>query len=317
MGKHRKHRVIEIEGIATAMEPIAHGGDKTGGTVTEFRRVRIQTSPGVFEDMPQISANSIAGILRDNCARWCMDQIDYEVRDLRVFDLLTGGGKLTKVSNKKSFIDLFEEKELRRLFPLIGLFGGSVGNRILDGLITVSNWTPICAELKTALPEEYHDLADEYSIADLLTEMYFTRRDDKKRRDMQQYIAAEVIDAYQSEEAERTEEQQALAAGEATSMRYGTEALAVGTMFHVSFKLYNPSDVELGCFFGGFGYFYENPKIGARGRRGMGRVRLDLKQYRLAGPARVEEPMALQALELASQHMQDNREQIVQMLESL
>lgn len=100
-------------------------------------------------------------------------------------------------------------------------------------------------------------------------------------------------------------------------MRYGMEALAIGTKFHVNFKLYNPSDVEIGCFFGGLGYFYENPKIGARGRRGMGMVSLDLGQYKMQGPARVEEPLAVHTLELASKHMQDNRNKIVELLESL
>lgn len=308
-----KRRIIRIEGIAEAIEPIVHGGERTGGTVTEFRREKMRVG-NRFEYMPVISANSIAGILRDQCAFWCLDQLDFDqFEDLRSFDLVTGGGALVSAGNAK-YVDLFEEHQIRKLLPVVSLFGASVGNRILGGRIDVDRWVPVCVETKMALPEDLWPLAETWHIEDLLQEVNFTRRDDKKNRDWQAYIAPATLHEYQHEQAARAERGDANAAGASMQMRYGYEALAQGTTFSVGFTLRNPTDVELGVFFGGLGYFYERPKIGGRGARGFGRVVLDLHQYRLVGPGRVENDLALDSCEVAAKHLEENRAQIETLL---
>ena len=321
-----KRRMIEIEGTAEALEPIVHGGEKTGGTVTEFRREKRKVE-GVFDYLPILSANSIAGHLRDQCAAWCLDQIGYEqLTDLRPYDLLFTGGALVSAKGRRggggvlfgaprSYIDLDEERTLRELFPVIGLFGGSIGNRILGGRIDVDAWTPVCVELKPALPGWLHEAADRYSVADMLQELNFTRRDDKKSRDWQDYIDPDVLAEHQRVQAMHDERGDAAEAGARTQMRYGFEALAAGTLFYVHFLLRNPNDVELGVFFGGLGYFMMRPKVGGRTSRGFGRVKLDLKQYKLVGPGRVEEPMAIDAMQAAQTHLVERKEQIIAALE--
>jgi len=308
-----KRNMIRIEGTAEALEPVIHGGERTGGTVTEFHREKIRVDDH-FEYMPVISANAIAGILRDQCAFWCLDQIEFtQFEDLRAFDLLTGGGALVAAGSAK-YVDLYEEHELRKLFPVVSLFGASVGNRILGGRIDVDRWVPVCVELKSALPEGLWEMAGQWHIEDLLQEVYFTRRDDKKNRDWQAYIAPDTLAAWQREQASRAERGEANEAGRPMSMRYGYEALAQGTMFSVGFTLRNPTDVELGVFFGGLGYFYERPKIGGRGSRGFGRVKLDLHQYQLVGPGKVEHPLAVETMEKAIEHLLSHKEQIEQAL---
>lgn len=328
-----KRRMIEIKGTAEALEPIVHGGEKTGGTTTSFRREKVKVGD-VYEYMPIVSANSITGQLRDQCVAWSLDQIGFKAfTDLRAFDLLFGGGTLTKARQEfrsktgagmlfeamqpKAYIDLNEERALRDLFPVIGLFGGTIGNRPLGGKIDVENWCPVCAELKAYLREELWPLAEQIHIEDLLQELNFTRRDDKKNRDAQDYIDPETLAAYQHEQAVRDEDGAMGEAGMSLQMRYGFEALARGTIFQVSFTLRNPSDVEMGVFFGGLTYFEARPKIGGRTARGCGRVKLNLGQYRFAGPARAEEPMALETIETASAHLAARREQIIAVLEAL
>lgn len=311
-----KRRILQIAGVAEALDPIIHGGERTGGTITEFRREKMRVD-GSFEYMPVVSANSIAGILRDQCAFWCLDQIEYgKFKDLRAFDLLTSGGALVRAASDK-YVDLFEEHKLRNLFPVLSLLGGSVGNRIIGGRLDVDRWLPICAETKTALPDDLWALAAQYHIEDMLQEVQFTRRDDKKNRDWQGYIDEAVLAEHQRAQANRLEADDADAPGVATSMRYGFEALAQGTLFSVGFTLRNPTDVELGVFFGGLSYFYERPRIGGRGARGFGRVKLDLRQYQLTGPARVEHPLAFESMETASAHLVANKDQITRILEGL
>lgn len=310
-----KRNMIRIEGTAEALEPIIHGGERTGGIVTEFHREKVRVGDH-FEYLPMVSANAIAGILRDQCAFWCLDQIEFDrFEDLRMFDLLTGGGMLTSAGNAK-YVDLFEENELRELFPVISLLGASVGNRILGGRLDVARWVPVCVELKSALPEELWEMAERWHVEDLLQEMYFTRRDDKKNRDWQMYIEPETLAGWQREQASRAEKGEGNRAGAPMSMRYGYEALAQGTMFAVGFTLRNPTEVELGVFFGGLGYFYERPKIGGRGSRGFGKVRLDLQQYQLVGPGKVKHPLAVESVEAAREHLLERKVQIEQALRS-
>lgn len=312
----RKRNIIRIEGTATALEPIIHGGDRTGGTVTEFRRELVRVGD-YFERLPVISANSIAGILRDMAAFWSLDQIGIDtIKDLRAFDLLTSGGALTKIGTEK-YVNLFEEKKLRELFPVISLMGGSVGNRIIGGKLDVDRWVPVCAEMKSALLEELWPLAERWHIEDLLQEVQFTRRDDKKNRDWQSRLAPETLDAWQRQKEAFDMNDDAPAPGAPTSMRYGFEALAQGTVLSVGFTLRNPTPVELGVFFGALSYFAERPKIGGRGARGFGRVKLELKQYQLRGFTRVEGPLAVESMDAALEHLQAHADEIKRAMEGL
>ena len=317
-----KRNMIRIEGTATALEPVIHGGDRTGGIVTEFHREKLRVGDR-FEYMPFISANSIAGILRDQCAFWCLDSIGYEsFTELRAFALLSGGGMLVAATGregkrKAKYVALYEEHELRELFPVVSLFGASVGNRIIGGRIDVDRWVPVCVEMKAALPKDLWEMAEQWHVDELLQEVYFTRRDDKKNRDWQEYIDPDTLAEWQREQATRAERADVNEAGQAMSMRYGYEALAQGTVFSVGFTLRNPSRVELGTFFGGLGYFYERPKVGGRGARGFGRVSLDLHQYQLVGPGRVEHPLAMETVQEATEHLRAHKEQIEQALEGL
>lgn len=307
-----KRNIIRIAGIATAVEPIIHGGERSGGTVTEFRREKVLVD-GVFEYLPSYSANAVAGLTRDNCAFWCLDQLPNfeQFTDLRAFDLLTGGGNLVAAKGDK-YVNLFEEADLREMFPVISLFGGSIGNRILGGRVDFSAWSPICEEWSAYLPDHIKPLAQGVYMADLLQILNWTRRDDKKNRAMQDLIEPETLAAWQRENAGRAEKGDAGSSGEAMSMRYGYEALAIGTQLYVEITLRNPTPVELGVLFGGLSYFYERPKIGGRGARGCGRVKLDLHQYKVTGPAQIEEPLALDSMTAAAEHLQQREAQILE-----
>lgn len=315
-----KNSLIVIEGTATALEPIHHGGEKSGGTISEIRRELTRVGDE-YEYLPVISANSIAGTLRDQCAFWCLDQINYPkfhgTLGLRAFDLLTsGGGRVAKVNGKKKDdgqINLAAEKELRDLFPVISLFGGSIGNRMLRGRLGVKNWVPLCDEMKWQLPEEYHERAARVHIEDLLFEAQFSTRDDKKNLLWQDRIAPETLSTWLAENEKLDQANEAK--NKPISMKYAMEALATGTEFYVRFWLQNPSAIDLGAFFGALTYFNNMPKIGGRGNRGFGEVRLDLRQYEITGPSKVENALAQETITQAAEHLQTQRERIIQMIE--
>lgn len=312
----KPRNLILITGTAEALAPIIHGGDHTGGTVTEFRREKMRVGD-VFEYLPVISANAVTGILRRCCAAWCLDQLEIDtLTDLRAFDLLTSGGTLTRASGDK-YVDLFEQAEFRDLFPVIGLLGASIGNRVLGGVLDVSRWVPICQETMRALPADLHPLAAQFHIEDLLQEVSFSRQDAKKNRDWQSYLSEDVLRQHQGKSAARAESDEADAPGAATSMRYGFEALAQGTFLSVEFLLRNPSPAEMGVFFGGLTYFEQRPIIGGRGARGFGKVKLDLHQYQFVGPGRVENPLAVETMEFAATHLVANRDKIQAILAGL
>lgn len=305
---------LKLEGHAVALTPIVHGGDKSGGTLTELRRERIRVGDA-FIAVPVISANAIAGILRDCCAHWCLDQAGVTTLDnLRAVDLLSSGGMLTKVKSDSSYINLADERRWRELFPVIGLFGASIGNRVLGGRIDVHRWLPLCQELVPYLPPDLAPLARQFQLAELLQELEFTRNDDKKNRYWQDRIVPDLLARYQDEKEAR---ELADEPGASTSMRYGFEAFAAGTMFSVCFLLRNPTRLELGAFFGALSYFQSRPVIGGRGSRGFGQVQLHLKQYRLSFPASVEEPLAVETMAETSAFLREHKDDIVKTLERL
>lgn len=308
----KTRNIIRLAFVATALEPIIHGGERSGGTVTEFRREKVRVGAD-FEYLPAVSANSIAGITRDNCAYWCLDQLPKFTRftDLRAFDLLTGGGNLVAAKGDK-YVNLFEEAQLREMFPVISLFGGSVGNRIIGGRVDFSAWTPVCEEWSAYLPAAIRPRAKGIYMADLLQVLNWTRRDDKKNRAMQDLIDPDTLAAWQRGNAARDEAGDAAESGTAMSMRYGYEALVAGTELYGEITVRNPSDVELGVLFGGLSYFYERPKIGGRGSRGCGRVSLDMHQYKVTGPAQIEEPLAIATMEAAAAHLASHEAQILE-----
>lgn len=332
----RRRNYIKIAGIATALEPIVHGGERDGTNIAGWRKEKIRVGDG-WEYLPvAFSANAVGGgVIRNNCAEWCIDQLPKfkEFAELRAFDLITAGGTL--VSAKKDgktadkYINLFEEHELREMFLILGLLGGSVGNRVLGGRLDVADWVVICQETKHYLPEylgsgdagddatNLHALADKVSIADCRKILDFTTNDRKKDRHFQDLIKPEVLHQWQREQAARVENDKAREHGDSMSMIYGYESLARGTQFYVEFMLRNPSELELGAFFGALTYFMERPKIGGRQARGCGLVRLELDQYHMVGPAAIkdETPLAetaLRAMDAASQHLQEREAQILE-----
>lgn len=304
-----------IEGTATALSPIIHGGDSRG-TMMELRRVKMVVD-GRIELIPVISGNSIRGILRDACAEFSLRAAGINrLSDLRVFHLLFGGGALVS-AGEESYIDIREERTLRELLPALSLFGGSVGNRVLGGRVDVGEWVPICRETKERLPEAYAVKADTLSIYDLVDMISFTRRDDAKNRRMQDWLEEDALFLYQKAKETKHKANEAEEPGQAQQMRYTFECFAPGTVFYVEFTLHHVTDIELGTFLGGLALFATRPHVGGRASTGLGKVRLDLKQVRFGEPVRLVSEIAQEKVELARRHLAERKEEIQCLLQGL
>lgn len=280
--------------------------------MTEFRRVKAVVD-GRIELLPIISGNSVRGLLRDACAEFSLKAAGIgELKDLRAFHLLFGGGQLVSVDSGK-YIDVVEERRLRELLPALSLFGGSVGNRILGGRLEVGEWVPICHETKGMLADEYQELAV-LSIYDLLDIVSFTRRDDARSRKLQRFLTQDTLAVYERRKAAQQESQEQ-DDEQSQQMRYSYEVLVPGTQFAVEFALHDADEVEMGTFLGGLALFATRPAIGGRASSGMGRVKLDLEQVRMDEPVRLVSELAPEAIEVARRHIAERSQAILELLE--
>lgn len=267
-------RTYILEGIVTALSSISHNGGERNGTITQLRREKFVQPNGKVAKVPVISGNAIRGILRDRGMYSMLNELGYGVEgdgsvkglSLQAFYFLFSGGALTSTGTEGINIETF--REMREAIPLIGLFGGAVGNVIMPGKMKIGKLIPICSETAHLIPNRF--ISDEPStIWDFCqTEMY-TRRDDEKNDRVRMLISKPAIEA-QGYEAKKTAPQQ---------MKYEVETLAAGTKFFWRITLEDVSDVEFEAFLATMLFFSKSPNIGGKGAVGHGEISIHLDKW--------------------------------------
>ena len=136
---------IEFTGIVTALSSISHGGGQSFGINSKLRREKFVQLDGSVEEVPVISGNAIRGQLRDLGMRHMCRVLGYgEATEddgrplglsLPAFYFLFSGGALTK--QKGRGLDIDRARTLRELIPLVGIFGGAMGNQIMPGKLKI------------------------------------------------------------------------------------------------------------------------------------------------------------------------------------
>lgn len=273
-------RSLRIEGVATALTPISHG-DGVAGTVALFRREKIAQLDGTITDVPVVSGNSLRGLLRDHAAQVMWRHLGSPQLEPAVFDLMWSGGQLTKSGSLSSR----QLAQIRRVNPLVSLFGGSGAGRIIEGKLRVSRLVPICAETAHLLPEGITPPDQVQPGRNLLQIMEFSRRDDAKRDQLRPAFAGELdpgatadpatgelIPAETGDEPEGRESPM--------QMRYGVEVLVAGTQMSWGVQLVGVTDPEIALFAEAMdSWFSDGAHIGGRAATGHGRLRLDCHQW--------------------------------------
>ena len=282
-------RTVEFAGVMTALSSVHHGGGQSFGINSKLRREKFVQPDGTVEEVPVISGNSIRGYLRD-LGMWHMCRaLGYgDASDdgrplglsLPAFYFLFSGGSLTKVSSRG--LDIDRARELRELIPLVGVFGGAMGNQIMPGKVKVDKAIPICRETQHLLPERFVEFEPD-SIWEYLQEEMYTRKDDEKDEHKRALIDGEVRALLEAEASAKRNElfQPAVQenTGENQQMMYYVETLAAGTRFFWSVVLDDVTDVEFDAFAVCLTEFSRQPYIGGKSATGLGKVAIQFDNW--------------------------------------
>jgi len=171
---------LRFDGVLTALTSITHNGGESYGTEAKIRREKVMQPDYSIEEVPLVSGNSIRGRLRDVGMMHLCQQLGYGLDgsglSVPAFHFLFSGGSLTSAGGKS--ISIEEARRLKELIPLVGVFGGSMGNQIMPGVLKCGKIVPICRETRTLLPAQY--AAVEVSCWDFTQREMYTRKDDSK-----------------------------------------------------------------------------------------------------------------------------------------
>lgn len=270
-------RTYILEGIVTALSSISHNGGERNGTITQLRREKFVQPNGKVAKVPVISGNAVRGILRDRGMFNMLHQLGYGVNQetgevkglpLNAFYFLFSGGALTSTGDQGVNIEKF--RSMRETIPLIGLFGGAVGNIIMPGKMKIGKLIPVCNETAHLVPERFLPETTQTIWEYCQTEMY-TRRDDEKNDRVRMLISKPAIgDGGEQLPAEKKAPQQ---------MKYDVETLAAGTQFYWKVVLEDVSDVEFEAFLATVIEFSKSPNIGGKGAVGHGEISIKLDNW--------------------------------------
>lgn len=257
------------EGWLTLRTPLMHGGDTSLGTTRLFRSQKTVCTDGKVRKLPIYSGNALRGVFRDIAAEQLLKSLNVAV-PAPVFDFLTSGGSLT---SKGPSIDVGLGRRLRGAVPMVALFGGGVGNQILEGKLIFLQGTPICKETIGLLPAYCQDAPSaNLSIRDLRQIEFGTRRDDKKKES--------ILPMLDGDPPEKKE------GDVATQMKYETETLAPGSCLRFGFIANDVTESEWTAFCNILVAWLRKPFLGGRASAGYGEVNVPLL-YRAERVARL------------------------------
>lgn len=267
-----------FEGVITALSSITHNGGQSFGITSKLRREKFVQTNGEVEEIPVISGNSLRGLLRDRGMLHMCKRLGYGVNEesgavsgltLPAFYFLFSGGSLQ--STGSSGLDIDHARKLRELIPLVGVFGGAVGNMIMPGKLKMGKAIPICAETAHLIPQNFAPEGVP-SIWEFLQEEFYTRKDDEKHEHLRRMIEPPkeqlLLDA--KPKASEDAPQQ---------MMYFVETLAAGTRFYWKVVLDDVTDVEFEAFLTALVEFSKMPYIGGKSNVGLGEVAVNFDKW--------------------------------------
>lgn len=318
-----------VLGTWTLASSMVHGGDEVLGTTKLFRTEGL-IYQGRKIQVPVVSGNAIGGVWRRYMAQAFLDaylDAGGEPLSRSAFYYLTSGGALKKGKESGS-LDLAAERELRRLVPYVGLFGGAGLGKIQAGKIYIDHAWPVCRETLPLLSRIWPEVEDaataQLSIRELTEIHGYSRKDDAKDENWHRYLSAEAR-AETTMAIERIQEDDvADEAGNPQQMRYEQQELVAGAvLFHRWGFRWPATRDELAGLGAGLLRWAERAHAGGRNSRGHGNV---LPRYigvtpdtKLLGTGEA----ALDAFreqtvdEAVRQHVRKNIDDIVRVLRSL
>jgi len=282
-------RTIRLDGKITLLSPLSHIGESLG-TDSYLSEDLIIGPDGQPVECFLYSGNSYRGILRDAAAKYLLDKLGGVAVPLETFHLLFSGGSIGGTQS----LDIDQARLYRKMLPAFSIFGGGVGNQIMEGKLKIGSMYPLVAECQRILPEKYRD-KNAPSWRKWTYEKSYTRRDDSKQENLRKYIfeeqeekiylpenqqqallpdgsPIEEKDPLQArmEQLEQQKKKKKEKDGPATQMRYTVELMAAGAVFYQRIYLQDMSDLELGAFVSALHEFQKAPFLGGKSGTGHG-----------------------------------------------
>lgn len=252
-----------IDGLYTLLAPMSHIGE-SHSTDSYLSTVTVIGPDRKPVECAQYSGNAMRGVLRDKGAEYLLNKLGQLRVPLPAFHLLFSGGSI----GGDQSIDTDQARAIRAMMPHVSIFGGGVGNQILDGKLRIGPLWPICYEAQRFIPAKYQTDTP-ISWRQMTTEQSFTRRDDGKSENLRKYIADESQLAIEGDVSEKGEKKKK---DPPTQMRYTVEALAPGAQLYGRMDIGPLSEVELGAFVAAIVEWAKHPYIGGKSGVGYGLV---------------------------------------------
>lgn len=267
MGERLISAVFDLD--ITATTSIVHRDDTRNATSIEslFRREKVLTPAGEVAVVPIVSGNAWRGILRRTGETLVAEVLDYEGQlTPAAAHLLRNGGFLRKSTREMTSE---QERELKALVPLIGLFGGAANARVMSGKLVVSKVVPVTADTLHLLPTPPPSgVAIPGSVHTVLGQESTSHSND-------------LPDTNPAADGET---------GEGFSpIRLDTETLIAGTRLSGQIRLIHATAIEYALLADILEYFATHGHLGGRTAAGHGRIHATLTPTITAGaPADVD-----------------------------
>lgn len=268
-----KFKTIRLDGKITLLSPLSHIGESLG-TDSYLSEDVIIGPDGQPCEVFLYSGNSFRGIMRDMAGKYLLDRLGGVAVPLETFHLLFSGGSIGGPQS----VDIDQVRVLRRALPALSIFGGGVGNQIMEGKLKIGSMYPLVRECQRVIPEKYRD-AKAPSWRKWTYEKSYTRRDDSKQENLRKYIA-EAVEADAKLLSGKEQQAQLIGDGKkkeekkkegpATQMRYTVELLAAGSILYQRIYLQDMTDLELGALVSALDEFQKAPYIGGKSGTGHG-----------------------------------------------
>lgn len=237
-----------------ALEPLSHNSDEREGNKSFFRSIKILDN-GMPAEVPVVTGNSLRGRLRRIAARRILQDVGAAAAALppALYHLFFDGGSIAKGETKTN-LPVSQINALRAELPILGLFGGTYAGTILPSTLRPGFIWPVCRETQSLT-----GVASDIDAHQLLTDIFFTRRDDGG-----------------------TDQE------ESVQMIYEFEALVAGCALITSLSTERATPLETSFLGAVVSEYLRHPALGGGQGRGMGRVAVEIVEGAVPDPATYE-----------------------------
>jgi len=231
-------KTYTVKLLHKAQSPITHMSG-TSGNEAIINREEIFNN-GVKLQIPILSGNALRhSMIREPSAYYLMIALGLEHKlSIDQLYFMVNGGSLSESSittNLKIIADM------KRLFPLYKILGGSLRNQIIAGSMNFGRGYLVCKETQDKFERYFKGYIDKEftlrSLMDYVGKYQYTRHDAKKKRGIDYFLEAENLEKKDDDKKEKSNQ-----------MIYNGESIVQGSIFMQKVILNNVDELDVGCF---------------------------------------------------------------------